>query len=54
MTNVQIVETDELPKCPYCGKDLDRVEVTKKEWGKTPMYRCPYCKKLLHIATDIA
>jgi hypothetical protein len=50
MKKIQIVQTDELPQCPYCDRELDVIEKTTKGFiEKNIVYRCPYCKKLLSI-----
>lgn len=50
MTDVQVIDTKELAKCPYCDKDLDRIEkVTIGTLARAFIFKCPYCKKLLSV-----
>lgn len=52
MINIKIEESNSLPKCPYCEKELDRVAHTKKIGnllGQDKIYICPHCKKILGI-----
>ena len=53
MAQVRVVETDEIPVCPYCEKELDTIHVNAKqkslvEWQKISF--CPHCKKVLGIS----
>ncbi len=39
-----------VPKCPYCGKELDKVWIQKKGIGileQKQIIMCPYCRSLL-------
>lgn len=50
MAKIEIIETEELPKCPHCGKELDKI--LKKIVGfleEHTVYLCAYCKKMLSI-----
>ena len=50
MVQVEMTTTDELAKCPYCERDLDKIEKsTKGIVERHVIYRCSYCKKLLSI-----
>jgi len=51
MADVQITDTNELAKCPHCGKDLDRIEKVTigGALARAFIFKCPYCKKLLSI-----
>ncbi|HOY14300.1 MAG TPA: hypothetical protein PLY70_14225 [Saprospiraceae bacterium] len=54
MAQIKIVETEELATCPYCGKELDKIEKNTKGFlERHVIYRCPYCKKLLSIGNDM-
>jgi ribosomal protein L37AE/L43A len=53
MSNVKIVNTDTVPKCPYCDKLLETIERTHTGiLGSTVVYICPHCRKLLSIGVN--
>ena len=52
---LDVVETDELPVCPYCEKELNSICVNSRqrslvEFQKTMF--CPHCRKLLGISVS--
>ncbi len=50
MAKIEIVDTEELPKCPHCGKELNEVlKNTTGSFTQHVAYICPHCKKLLSI-----
>lgn len=50
MIKIKIVESNTKPKCPYCEKELDCIEVIDKGFfEQTMIYTCPFCKKILSI-----
>ncbi len=53
MPRIKLVETDELPKCPYCENTLETIE--KSHTGmlsSTIIYICPHCKKILSMGIN--
>lgn len=51
---IKVEWTEELPICPYCLKELDKIEAMKRGHIVSHItYRCPYCKKLLGIGSDV-
>lgn len=55
MTHIRTIESTEFAKCPYCEKDLDTIErFVVGKWVRHLIYRCPYCKKLLSIGSNLA
>lgn len=53
MSNVKIINTDTVPKCPYCEKSLEIIERTHAGiLGSTVVYICPHCRKLLSIGVN--
>lgn len=50
MPKIQLVESDTVPVCPYCNKQLQTIEVISKGFiEQTMVYICPLCKKILSI-----
>jgi uncharacterized protein with PIN domain len=46
---------DELPICPYCGRDLDEILYQKRDpvFGKDRfVFFCPHCRRVLQIAAQ--
>lgn len=52
MATIQVEDTEELPICPHCDKEIKIVK--KQEVGtahKHIIYICPNCKKVLNIVS---
>ena len=50
MVDIEIVETDAMPKCPHCTKEIDTIEkINHGEFEKHVVYICPECKTILSI-----
>jgi len=53
---VKVEWVNEFPLCPYCEKELDKIEATFKltfiRLRSHVLYRCPYCKKLIGAGSD--
>lgn len=48
-----LTNTRELPVCPYCEKELDRIAIYDKGFFERHyVYTCPYCRKILSIGFD--
>lgn len=46
-------ETEILPKCPHCERDIETVyynELTGGMFGKRYIYFCPSCRKTLGVS----
>lgn len=46
-------ETETIPKCPHCKKDIDTVsyrELYGGFWGRRYIYFCPSCLCILSIS----
>lgn len=43
---IKIVETNTLPKCPHCKKDMETVETNTNSAfsGLHMIFMCPHCK----------
>lgn len=55
MAKIEITETEELPLCPHCGKQLKEVlRNTRGSITQHVAYFCPHCKKLLSIGYNTA
>lgn len=53
MANIELVDTDELPLCPYCNEPLATILRKSKGWiARWVVYMCPNCKKLLGVGID--
>lgn len=54
MPKIEFTETEELPVCPYCEKELGTVNVNRTGFWieRQKVYQCPYCKKVLGVAFD--
>lgn len=53
MPKIKLVDTTDLPKCPYCGLELETIERSHAGLlGSTVVYLCPHCKKLLSIGVN--
>jgi transposase-like protein len=51
--NVNIIEIDDIPKCPYCERDLDEIgKVARGVFAATNVYICPHCKKVLGVGIN--
>lgn len=54
MPKVKYVEVEELPKCPYCDKDLNVIHTISKGFiAQIKAFICPHCRKLLGIAYNL-
>jgi uncharacterized protein with PIN domain len=53
---IKVEWVNEYPLCPYCEKELDKIEATFKLtlFHSHVLYRCPYCKKLIGAGSDHA
>ena len=55
MPQIKVIETDDVPICPYCEKELSEIHVNAKQ-GSWPLVErhnicfCPHCRKVLSIA----
>ncbi len=50
MSNIQIEETSEKPKCPYCEKELSVIQkISHGIIERHAVYICPHCKKVLSV-----
>lgn len=52
-TTVNIVDSGDLPVCPYCGKEIKNI--LKQEIGSINVhviYFCEHCKKILSIVSE--
>lgn len=54
MPKIEFTETEELPVCPYCEKELGTVNVNRTGFWieRQKVYQCPYCRKVLGVAFD--
>lgn len=53
MSNIKLIKSDSVPKCPYCDKLLESIEKTHTGMlGSSVVYICPHCKKLLSIGIN--
>jgi glutaredoxin len=46
-------DTQSLPKCPHCKKDIDTVfyrELHGGFWGRRYIYFCPHCRFTLGVS----
>jgi glutaredoxin len=55
MAKIKVIETDEIPVCPYCEKELSEFHVNTKQssWSLVERHYvcfCPHCRKVLSIA----
>lgn len=58
MAKPEYIDTDSTPVCPYCNKELNKIErvATGKRalsWDFNVMYLCPDCKKILSIGGNV-
>ena len=54
MAKIKIIETDSLPICPHCKRELNTVELISKGIMERHMvYMCPHCKSILSIGYSI-
>ncbi len=54
MPDIKIIETEQLPLCPHCEKELNTVEKNiRGVWERHTVYICPHCRKLLSIGNDV-
>jgi len=50
---LDVVETEQLPVCPYCEKELNSICVNSRQRSLMECQKamfCPYCRKLLGIS----
>lgn len=49
---IQLIETSETPKCPYCEKKQEEInfQTLKTFLGKRYLYSCANCRKVLGIS----
>ena len=53
MSKIKIVDTDTIPKCPYCEKELETIERAYTGMlSSNVIYICPHCKKLLSVGVN--
>lgn len=53
MSKIKIVDTETIPKCPYCEKELEIIERSFTSMlSSNVVYICPHCKKLLSIGVN--
>jgi uncharacterized protein with PIN domain len=52
MAKIKVIETDEVPVCPYCEKELSEVHNAKQGSlvERHNICFCPHCRKVLGIA----
>jgi hypothetical protein len=53
MPKVTVVETDELPVCPYCETELNTIHVNARQKSLVESQKvcfCPLCRKVLGIS----
>ncbi len=54
MVKIKIVETESIPLCPHCTKELKTIErVAKGFIEQTVVFLCPHCKKVLSIGYNV-
>lgn len=54
MVKIELQDTEELPVCPHCGKELNTIlKNTKGVWERHLVYMCSHCKKVLSIGNDV-
>ena len=53
MAKIKVIETDEVPVCPYCEKELSEIHVKRNQGSPVERHNicfCPHCRKVLGIA----
>jgi uncharacterized protein with PIN domain len=53
MARIEVIETDEVPVCPYCEKELSEIYLNAKQGSLVERHNicfCPHCRKVLGIA----
>lgn len=54
MAKPEYIDTDSTPVCPYCNRELTKIERIAAGWNILSRYinvayLCPHCKKVLSI-----
>jgi len=54
MADIEVVESEEQPICPHCGKEISKIlKKTKGAVDRHIIYFCSECKKVLSIGNDL-
>jgi len=51
---IQVVETGEVPICPYCEQELTTLNVNSKQRSLVEFQKvffCPHCRKVLGLSS---